>query len=125
MTLADVLIRPSPEITFNANRPVETFRSLTLLGSLACLLIVLVRLFKAKGALHGIFGILSCGIYPFIWGWTVSAGLHMRKIMALWTAVLAITIILSLSGSRPSPRPFPPQPPPSEPVPNRQLIKPE
>ena len=48
-------------------------------------LMVLVKLFQTKGALHGILGILSCGLYPFIWGWIHSKDMKLMKLMLLWT----------------------------------------
>jgi len=51
------------------------------LASLVCFVIMLISLFKEKGALHGILGIISCGIYPFIWGWMNADRLGKKQIM--------------------------------------------
>ena len=37
------------------------------LGSLACWIMVLIKLFKAEGPLYGILGII-CGLYALVWG---------------------------------------------------------
>jgi len=39
-----------------------------ILGSLACWVIVLVKMFKTEKPLIGILGIL-CSLWAFIWGW--------------------------------------------------------
>ena len=54
------------------------------LGSLVCLILVLVKLFQEKGVLHGILGLL-CSLYPFIWGWLNAGRLNIRNIMIIWT----------------------------------------
>lgn len=57
------------------------------IGSLVCFIIVLIQLFKAKGALHGILGLI-CGIYTFIWGWINAKRLNITNIMLIWTVCL-------------------------------------
>lgn len=58
--------------------------------SLILLIIVLVKLFQNKGALHGILGIISCGWYPFIWGWIRHKDLKLTKIMTFITACMVL-----------------------------------
>jgi hypothetical protein len=55
------------------------------LASFIAALLVLVKLFQTKGAIHGILGILSCGFYPFIWGWIHSRDMNLLKPMLIWT----------------------------------------
>lgn len=64
-------------------------------------IMVLVRLFKAKGVLHGLLGIISCGFYPFIWGWMKHKELNLTKIMAVWTGgiILPFVIQIALAGT--------------------------
>ena len=69
--------------------------SLAGIGSLICWILVLIRLFKAKGALHGILGII-CGLYPLIWGWINVKALDIKNIMVAWTACIAIGIPLNM-----------------------------
>ncbi len=61
-------------------------------GSLVCFIIVLVKLFQAKGALHGILGLI-CGLYTFIWGWMNAGPLNIKNIMLIWTVLLVASII--------------------------------
>lgn len=69
------------------------------LGSLVCAIIVLIKLFQEKGALHGILGFL-CGLYTFIWGWMNAGRLGIKNIMIIWTILIILYLILgSMSGS--------------------------
>lgn len=63
------------------------------LGSLVCFIIVLIKLFQQKGALHGILGLL-CGLYTFIWGWMESGRLGIKNIMLAWTALIILSMAL-------------------------------
>ena len=64
------------------------------LGSLVCFILVLIRLFKEKGVLHGILGIL-CALYTFIWGWIESGRLGIKNIMLIWTALIVVGIVVN------------------------------
>lgn len=64
---------------------------LSAIGSLICFIMVLIQLFKAKGALHGILG-LFCGIYTFIWGWMNAKALNLSKIMLIWTICIVVSM---------------------------------
>lgn len=65
------------------------------LASLIPFIMVLIKLFKEKGALHGILGIL-CGLYTFIWGWMESGRLGIKNIMWIWTALIIVNIALTV-----------------------------
>jgi hypothetical protein len=65
------------------------------LGSLVCFVIVLIKLFQQKGALHGILGLI-CGLYTFIWGWMESGRLGIKNIMLAWTALIIVSIVLGV-----------------------------
>lgn len=60
------------------------------IGSLVCWIMVLVKLFQAKQTLHGVLGIITCGLWAFIWGWVVSGKLKLQKIMIIWTICIII-----------------------------------
>jgi hypothetical protein len=62
------------------------------LGMLVCLVMVLIPLFKEKGVLHLILGII-CGLYPFIWGWMNAARLNIKNVMLAWSGCLALYLI--------------------------------
>ena len=74
------------------------FIGLCLLCSLVYYIIVLIRLFKEKGALHGILGIII-SLYPFIWGWIKHRELKLTKTMLIWTISYVLAIALSIGMS--------------------------
>ena len=67
---------------------------LLVLGMIVCWIMVLIRMFKEAGAVHGIIGIL-CSLYAFIWGWMNSGKYGIRNIMLAWTALLILYVILA------------------------------
>jgi hypothetical protein len=69
------------------------------LGSLICFVIVLIKQFQTAGAVHGIIGILTCGIWTFIWGWlNADRGLNIKKLMWIWTLLIIVCIIVNVLG---------------------------
>jgi len=74
--------------------------------SLVCFIIMVIPLFKEKGALHGILGII-CGIYTFIWGWMNAARLGKKQVMLIWTIALIATVVLNaMAGFGAQPRTY-------------------
>ena len=70
------------------------------LGWVICFIIVLIKQFQEGGILHGIIGLITCGIWTFIWGWINSGRLNIRNIMLMWTVLWVAAIILnSMSGA--------------------------
>jgi len=68
------------------------------IGSLVCLIMVLIKLFKEKGVLHLILGII-CPLYPFIWGWMHVTRLNIKNIMLAWSGCAVVQIIFNVIGS--------------------------
>jgi hypothetical protein len=54
------------------------------------LIVVLIKSFKEGGVLHGLLGLLTGGIYTFVWGWLRSRRLQLTKAMLLWTVCLLL-----------------------------------
>ena len=70
------------------------------LGWVICFIIVLIKQFQEGGILHGIIGLITCGIWTFIWGWINSGRLNIRNIILIWTVLWVAAIILnSMSGA--------------------------
>ena len=46
--------------------------------------------------MHGIIGIITCGIWTLIWGWMNAGKLNLKNIMMIWTLLLVISIVLHL-----------------------------
>lgn len=64
--------------------------------SLICFIIVLIKQFQNAGAVHGIIGIVTCGIWTLIWGWMNASKLNIKNIMMIWTLVLVVCIVLNM-----------------------------
>lgn len=62
------------------------------LGSLACWVMVLIKMFQNDKPLIGVLGII-CGLWAFIWGWMKSNTLGLKKIMLLWTLCFGVSIV--------------------------------
>lgn len=61
-----------------------------------CFLLVIIKQFQNAGVVHGIIGIVTCGIWTFIWGWINAGRLNLTSIMLVWTLLLAICLIINL-----------------------------
>jgi len=68
---------------------------LAALASFIFFIMVLIKLFQEKGALHGILGIL-CGLYTFIWGWINADRLGIKQTMIYWTAAIVAQIVFQV-----------------------------
>ncbi len=74
---------------------VTLFLILFALASLVFFIMVLIRLFQEKGALHGILGIL-CGLYTYVWGWINADRLGIKQTMIYWTVAIVAQIIFQV-----------------------------
>ena len=68
------------------------------LGSFICFIIVLIKQFQNGGLVHGIIGIITCGIWTFIWGWMNAGRLNMRNLMLAWTVLWILALALNVAG---------------------------
>ena len=69
---------------------------IVLLGCLICFIIVLIKQFQDAGVVHGIIGIVTCGIWTLIWGWMNATRLNIKTIMMIWTLLIVVRIVLSI-----------------------------
>jgi peptidoglycan/LPS O-acetylase OafA/YrhL len=65
---------------------------LCLIGMIVCQIIIVIRMFKDAGAVHGIIGLL-CGLWAFIWGWMNAGRLGVKNIMLAWTALIILYMV--------------------------------
>jgi hypothetical protein len=72
--------------------------SLVGIGCLVCFVIVLIKQFQTAGVLHGIIGLITCGIWTFIWGWMKGGALGLKNIMLIWTVLAVLGIVLNGMG---------------------------
>jgi len=69
------------------------------LASLVCFVLVLIKQFQTAGPLHGIIGLITCGIWTFIWGWMKASTLNIKNIMLAWTGLIVLGIVLNMMGA--------------------------
>lgn len=62
------------------------------IGSLICLIMVLIKMFPAEGPLKGILAII-CTLYAFIWGWMNASRFNMQNVMYAWTGCIVLAVI--------------------------------
>lgn len=67
---------------------------LVALANVICLVLVLIKQFQNAGALHGIIGIVTCGIWTFLWGWINSGKLDFRALMLVWTTLIIVQVVI-------------------------------
>ncbi|HEV2828223.1 MAG TPA: hypothetical protein VGW76_11535 [Pyrinomonadaceae bacterium] len=67
------------------------------LAAFICFIMVLIKQFQTAGPIHGIIGIITCGIWTFIWGWMNSAQLNIKNIMLIWTVLILICLIIQFA----------------------------
>ena len=68
------------------------------LGSFILFIMVLIKQFQNAGPVHGIIGIITCGIWTFIWGWMNAGRLGIKNLMLIWTVLWIIYIVLLVAG---------------------------
>jgi hypothetical protein len=66
------------------------------LVSFVIFIVVLIKQFQVGGPLHGIIGIVTCGLWTFIWGWINANKLNIQSLMLIWTLILAANVILNI-----------------------------
>lgn len=69
------------------------------LVSFVCWIMVLIKQFQTAGPIHGIIGIVTCGIWTLIWGWMNADKLGIKNIMLIWTGCFVVSILFQLLGS--------------------------
>ncbi len=66
------------------------------LASFVCFIMVLIKQFQNGGAVHGIIGIITCGIWTFIWGWINAGNLNIKNLMMAWTLLIIVGIAINV-----------------------------
>ena len=66
------------------------------LGSIICLILVVVKMYQTEGALKAILGFI-CSLYGFIWGWMNKDKVGMN-LMLIWTALIILAIVLGIAS---------------------------
>jgi hypothetical protein len=66
------------------------------LGSIVCLIMVVIKMYQTEGILKAVLGFI-CGIYGFIWGW-MNKDKVGQNLMLVWTALIILAIVLNVAG---------------------------
>lgn len=64
-----------------------------------CIVLTLIKIFQDKeknGVLHGIIGIVTCGIWALIWGFINRARLGTGNYVLIYAACFVINILLAV-----------------------------
>ncbi len=72
--------------------------SLIGLGTLVCWIMVLIKQFQLGSVVHGIIGIVTCGLWTLIWGWINAAKHNIRNLMLIWTILIVVALLLQGVG---------------------------
>jgi hypothetical protein len=72
--------------------------SLIGLGSLVCWIMVLIKQFQLGSVVHGIIGIVTCGLWTLIWGWINAGKYNIRNLMLIWTILIVVGLVLQGAG---------------------------
>lgn len=70
---------------------------LVLLAAIVFQILLVIKMFKNAGALHGILGLI-CGLYALIWGW-MNANKYegVKNIVLIYTVLLILYLILAFA----------------------------
>jgi hypothetical protein len=70
---------------------------LVLLAAIVFQILLVIKMFKHAGALHGIIGLL-CGLYALVWGWMNANKFEgVKNIVLIYTVLLVLYIILAVA----------------------------
>lgn len=68
--------------------------------SLVLMIIVLIKQFSKGGVLQGLLGLITCGLWTFIWGWINHRNFNLKTIMMAWSACYVISIgVMAVAGT--------------------------
>jgi hypothetical protein len=76
---------------------VQILSTLSSLGCLVCLILVVVKMYQNEGVVKAILGFI-CGIYAFIWGWINAGRLGIKNVMIAWTVLILLAIVAGAMG---------------------------
>ena len=62
-------------------------------GMLVCFILVEIQLFKRDTRL-GVLGIVTCTLFALIHGWMKVDEYGIKKVMVVWTVLIAVNIVL-------------------------------
>ena len=60
------------------------------------LLIVLIKQFSKGGFLQGLLGMITCGLWTFIWGWIKHRQHNLTKVMTMWSVAYVVSMVIGV-----------------------------
>jgi len=59
--------------------------------------LVQIKMFKhEESAVHGVLGLVTCGLYAFLWGWMRHKEHNLSNIMLIWSVCAALVSALHI-----------------------------
>ena len=66
------------------------------IAAIIFLLIVLIKQFSKGGFLQGLLGIITCGLWTFIWGWIKHRQYNLTKVMTMWSVSYVVSMVIGV-----------------------------
>ena len=66
------------------------------IAAIIFLLIVLIKQFSKGGFLQGLLGIITCGLWTFIWGWIKHRQHSLTKVMTMWSVTYVVSMVIGV-----------------------------
>ena len=67
---------------------------------LVVLILVLIKQFQKGGMLQGIIGLVTCGLWTFIWGWMHAKEQNITNLMWILTGLCVLIAVLSVLNTQ-------------------------
>ena len=66
------------------------------IAAIIFLLIVLIKQFSKGGFLQGLLGIITCGLWTFIWGWIKHRQYNLTRVMTMWSVSYVVSMVIGV-----------------------------
>lgn len=77
---------------------IKIFLNVTSIVAFILFILVLIKQFRKGGILQGILGIITCGLWTFIWGWIKHNAHGLTRLMLIWTLIIVAQIAIAVVG---------------------------
>ena len=64
------------------------------IAAIIFLIIVLIKQFSKGGFLQGLLGIITCGLWTFIWGWIKHRQYHLTRVMTMCSVAYVASMVI-------------------------------
>lgn len=66
------------------------------IAAIIFLIVVLIKQFSKGGVLQGILGIITCGLWTFIWGWIKHRQYQLTRVMTMWSIAYVASMVIGV-----------------------------